>query len=331
MSGTLRIGTRGSALAVAQSGTVAEAIAAGGHEVELVTITTSGDEGQPGHDPKAGGDKARFTREIERALLDGEIDLAVHSAKDLPIEMPAGLALAGVPPRELPADAWVGPGGSLEEVPEGAAVGTSSLRRRSQLLAARPDLEIRPLRGNVDTRLRKLAEGECDAIVLAAAGLRRLGRGDQIAFPIGASLLTPAAGQGALALQARDGDERALAPAAAITNPRALIELTAERAVIRGLEADCDTPVGVASVRAPGIGGEGEGLALVGYAGMPDGSLWVRESVSGDAAQPVALAESLIELLDAAGAREILRRAADEAGDERPGAPLDERPGGPLL
>jgi hydroxymethylbilane synthase len=320
VSGTLRIGTRGSALALAQSGHVAAAIGPGAG-VELVTITTSGDEGQPGHDPKAGGDKARFTREIERALLAGEVDLAVHSAKDLPIEMPEGLTLAGVPPRELPADAWVGPGSSLEDVAEGAAVGTSSLRRRSQLLAARPDLEIRPLRGNVDTRLRKLADGECDAIVLAAAGLRRLGRGEEIAFPLGASVLTPAAGQGALALQAREGDEAALAAAAAITNPRALIELTAERAVVRGLEADCDTPVGVASVRAPGAGGEREGLTLVGYAGTLDGKLWVRESVSGDPAQPVALAESLIELLDAAGAREILRRAAVQADRERRGGP----------
>jgi hydroxymethylbilane synthase len=318
VSGTLRIGTRGSALALTQAAAVAEGIGLD-PEVDLVTITTSGDEGQPGHDPRKGGDKARFTREIERALLDGEVDLAVHSAKDLPIEMPDGLTLAGVPPRELPADAWIGPGGSLDDVREGAAVGTSSLRRRSQLLAARPDLEIRPLRGNVDTRLRKLAEGECDAIVLAAAGLRRLGRGEEIAFPIAASVLTPAAGQGALALQAREGDERALAAAAAITNPLALIELTAERAVVRSLEADCDTPVGVTSVR--GAGAEGERLTLVGYAGTPDGTVWVRESVSGDPAQPVALAESLVELLDAAGAREILRRAAAEVDRDRGGGP----------
>ena len=146
----LRIGTRGSALALAQSATVAEAIG----EAELVTIKTSGDEGQPGH---GGGDKARFVGEIERALLDGEIDLAVHSAKDLPIELPEGLALVGVPPRELPADVWIGPAESLAEVPEGARVGTGSVRRRSQLLAARPDLEVAEISGNVDTRLRKLS------------------------------------------------------------------------------------------------------------------------------------------------------------------------------
>lgn len=282
-------------------------------DAELVTITTAGDEGQPLHDPgpaatRAGpvgsaGDKARFVREIERALIDGEIDLAVHSAKDLPVELPAGLTLAGVPPRELPADAWIGAGRALAEIPAGTRVGTSSVRRRSQLLAARPDIEVVPLRGNVDTRLRKLAEGECDAIVLAAAGLHRLGRDGEIAFALGPSELTPAPGQGALAIEAREGDERALAAAAAITNPRALVELTAERAVVRGLEADCDTPVGVVSIRSA----EHE-LTLVGYAGAPDGTEWVRESVVGDPSQPVALAEALVEKLDGAGAREALGR-----------------------
>ncbi len=312
MSGpTLRIGTRGSALALAQAGTVAEAIG----DAELVPISTSGDEGRPGHEPTASGgagDKSRFVNEIERALLAGEIDLAVHSAKDLPAELPDGLELAGVPPRELPADAWIGAASSLGEVPDGASVGTSSLRRRSQLLAIRPDLEVRPLRGNVDTRLRKLAEGELDGIVLAAAGLRRLGREGEIAFALGPAEMTPAAGQGALALEARSGDERARAAAAAVTNPRALFELTAERAVIRALEADCDTPIGVVSVRPTGEG-EGEGLGLVAYAGSADGGEWVRESVTGDAAQPVALAEALVERLEAAGAREILARATGAA------------------
>jgi hydroxymethylbilane synthase len=293
----LRIGTRGSALALAQ----AEAVAAAIGGAELVAISTAGDEGGPEH---GGGDKSRFVRELERALLDGEVDVAVHSAKDLPVDIPEGLELAGVPPRELPADAWVGGAGSLEEVPEGARVGTASLRRRSQLLALRPDLRIEPLRGNVDTRLRKLVEGDHAGIVLAAAGLRRLDRAREIGFVLGPQELTPAAGQGALALEARTDDERAHAAAAAITNPRALIELTAERAVVRGLEADCDTPLGVSSVR------EGEALGLVGYAGAPDGSEWARESVLGDPAQPVAVAEALIEKLEGAGARQILRAAS---------------------
>lgn len=296
----IRLGTRGSALAVAQSSTVREALG-GPRRAELVTISVSGDEGRAGH---GGGDKSRFTHELERALLEGEIDLAVHSAKDLPIAEPDGLRLVGVPPRELPADVWVGTAGSLESVPEGASVGTASLRRRSQLLALRPDLELRPMRGNVDTRLRKLAAGECDGIVLAAAGLRRLGRVGEISFAFGPRELTPSAGQGALALQARADDERAAAAAAALTNPRALIELTAERAVVRALEADCDSPLGVASVR------DGEALALVGYVGLPDGSEWVRRTVSGDPSQPVAVAEALVEDLERAGAREILRRAA---------------------
>jgi hydroxymethylbilane synthase len=294
----LRIGTRGSALALAQAAAVAEAIG----EVELVTIKTSGDEGEPGH---AGGDKARFVREIERALLAGDIDLAVHSAKDLPTELPNGLELVGVPPRELPADAWVGAAGSLSAVAAGARIGTASLRRRSQLLALRPDLDVTSVRGNVDTRLRKLAAGEYEGIVLAAAGLGRLGLQEEIAFALGPLEMTPAAGQGALALEARRGDERTGPLAAAITNPRALIELTAERAVVRGMEADCDTPLGVTCVR-----GAGE-LAMVGYAGAADGSEWVRETVSGDPGQPVAVAEALVAKLDAGGAREILRRAAE--------------------
>ena len=308
--GALRIGTRGSALALAQAGAVANAI---GPDAELVPIKTSGDEGQPGHE---GSDKARFVREIERALLDDRIDLAVHSAKDLPIELPDGLTLAGVPPRELPADAWIGAAGSLEDVPQGAVVGTSSVRRRSQLLALRPDLDVRPLRGNVDTRLRKLAEGAYDGIVLAAAGLQRLGREDEIAFPLGPTEMTPAAGQGALALEARTDDERAREAAAALTNPRALFELTAERAVIRAMEADCDTPIGVASVR---VGENEDGLGLVGYVGSPDGVEWVRESVVGDAGQPVALAEALVARLEALGARAILQHLAGEF--EEPEAP----------
>lgn len=294
----LRIGTRGSALALAQAGVVAEAIG----EAELVPIKTSGDEGEAGH---AGGDKSRFVREIERALLDGEVDLAVHSAKDLPIELPDGLELVGVPPRELPADVWVGEATSLDDVVEGARVGTASLRRRSQLLALRADLEVVPIRGNVDSRLRKLASGEYDGIVLAAAGLGRLGRQGEVAFALGPMEMTPAAGQGALALEARAGDDRAAAAAAAITSPLALIELTAERAVVRGMGADCDTPLGVSCVRSDGE------LAMVGYVGAVDGGEWLRETVVGDPGQPVAVAEALLAALEAGGGREILRRAAE--------------------
>ncbi len=162
------------------------------------------------------GDKSRFVRGVERALLAGEAEVGVHSAKDLPGEMAAELEIAAVPPREDPADVWIGAGASLDEVPEGARVGTASLRRRAQLLAARPDLRVEELHGNVDTRLRKLAEGELDAIVLAAAGLRRLGRAAEIGFAIPVERMVPAAGQGALALQVRAGDEATTAAVAGV-------------------------------------------------------------------------------------------------------------------
>jgi hydroxymethylbilane synthase len=159
----LKLGTRGSALALAQAGLIADALGS----AEVVTVKS--DDGEP-------GDKSRFVRGVERALAAGEVDLGVHSAKDLPGELPEGLGLVGVPAREDPRDAFIGPAASLDDLPEGARVGTSSLRRRSQLLALRPDLQVLELRGNVDTRLAKLASGEYDGIVLAAAGLRRLGR-----------------------------------------------------------------------------------------------------------------------------------------------------------
>ena len=207
---TLRLGTRGSALALAQAEHVAALL---GGEVELVPITTSGDRG-------AGGDKARFVKEIEEALLAGEVDLAVHSAKDVPAELPDGLSIVGVPGRADPRDAICG-AASVGELAEGATVGTSSLRRRAQLLALRPDLQVLELHGNVDTRLRRLADGDYDALVLAAAGLERLGRGGEgDAVPAGA--MVPAPGQGCLALEARRGDERAGAAAAAVTERSAL-------------------------------------------------------------------------------------------------------------
>jgi hydroxymethylbilane synthase len=204
-SATLRLATRGSALALAQAELVAEML--GG--AELVEASS---DGEP-------GDKSRFVRGVERALLAGEADVGVHSAKDLPGEMPEGLEIAAVPAREDPADVWIGAGASLEDAPEGARVGTASLRRRAQLLAARPDLRVEELHGNVDTRLRKLAEGELDAIVLAAAGLRRLRRAEEIGFAIPAELMVPAAGQGALALQVRAGDAASAAAVAGRPSP----------------------------------------------------------------------------------------------------------------
>jgi hydroxymethylbilane synthase len=264
------------------------------------------------------GDKARFVRGVEQALLSEKADIGVHSAKDLPAELTEGLTLAAVPPREDAHDAWVGVGSSLEDVPEGARVGTASLRRRAQLLAARPDLRVEDLHGNVDTRLRKLSEGELDGIVLAVAGLRRLGREDEIAFAIPAEAMVPTAGQGALILQVRAGDEAATEAATRVGDAVALRELSAERATVALLEADCTSPIGVRA-SAGGVGGgaaaaagestSGSQMQIEGFVGLPDGSEWVRDRLDGDAAEPEALGRQLAKRLLSAGAREILDRA----------------------
>ena len=288
----MRVATRSSSLALAQAGTVAEAI--GGAELVQVR-NVAGDV----------SDKARFTRTVEEALRDGRADLGVHSAKDLPGEMPDDLALVGVPVREDPADAFVGSVAALADLPEGALIGTASLRRRSQILALRPDLEVVEIRGNVDTRLRKLAEGELHGIVLAAAGLKRLGREDEIAFRFGADEMVPAPGQGSLALQARAGDAGAAAAAAGISDPEALVEFTAERAATQALDASCETPLGICARHLDGT------LAVAGYAGLPDGSRWVRDALRGDPEQPAALGLALAERMLGAGAGEILAEARE--------------------
>jgi hydroxymethylbilane synthase len=294
----IRLGTRGSALALAQARLVADALAG---EVELVPIRTSGDEGGrgPPRPPDQGGDKARFVKEIEEALLAGRIDLAVHSAKDVPSELPDGLAIVGVPERADARDAICG-APALADLPAGAALGTSSLRRRSQLLALRPDLEVRELRGNVDTRLQRLAEGDYRAVVLAQAGLDRLGRGGE-----GAPLaeLVPAPGQGCLALEARAEGAVATAAAAAVTDHAALTCLTAERALVAGIEASCRTPVGAHAELDDGA------LRLTAFAGLPDGSRWIRDVHDGDPEDPAALGESVAERMLAVGARELLDAA----------------------
>jgi hydroxymethylbilane synthase len=309
----IRIATRGSALARAQAAQVAELL--GG--AELVEVSS---DGEP-------GDKGRFVRGVELALLSGEAEIGVHSAKDLPAEMPEGLAIAAVPVREDPADVWIGVGSSLGDAPEGARVGTASLRRRAQLLAARPDLRVEELHGNVDTRLRKLAGGEADAIVLAAAGLRRLGLDGEASFAIPAEAMTPAAGQGALVLQARADDEGAIATAAAIGEERALRELTAERAAVALLGATCATPIGV-HARVTGGGGQGKGdsrsegnpkagpgsIVVEAFVGLPDGGEWIRDRVEGDAGEPAAVGALLAERLLGAGADEILDRAEGWSG-----------------
>lgn len=310
----IRLGTRGSALALTQARHVASLL---DDDVELVEITTSGDRG-------AVGDKARFVKEIEQALIDERIDLAVHSAKDVPADLPDGCSIVGVPARADPRDALClgaaaldgsaagsAAGGAeqalVSSLPEAARVGTASVRRRSQLLARRPDLSVEELRGNVDTRLRKLAEGRYDAIVLAVAGLSRLGRPGEGA-PIAVDELVPCPGQGCLVLEARSGDEHAAALAQAITDAGALRALTAERALVGALDATCNTPVGALAEDRGGT------LVLCAYVGLPDGSHWIADALPGDAARPAALGETVAQRLLLAGARELLAEAEQMAG-----------------
>ena len=291
----IRLGTRGSALALAQAGLVASWI---DDEVELVPITTTGDR-RTSVPPLE--DKSRFVKEIEEALLAGEVDLAVHSAKDVPADLPEGLAIVGVPERADPRDSLCG-AQAIASLPEGATVGTGSLRRRSQLLALRPDLDVRDLRGNVDTRLRRLADGDFDAIVLAEAGLERLGRSGE-GSPVGVAELLPAAGQGCLALEARADDARVAEAAAALTSPDALAALLAERALVGGLDAGCRTPMGA-------LGRVRDGrLELSAYVGLPDGSEWIRDVLEEPASEPAAVGRAVAERLLSAGAAELLAKA----------------------
>ena len=292
----IRLGTRGSALALAQARWVAERLAG---EVELAPITTSGDERSRGTPEVT--DKARFVKEIEEALLAGSIDLAVHSAKDVPAELPDGLAIVGVPERADARDALCG-ADSVDSLPSGSVVGTASLRRRAALLALRPDLEVRGLRGNVDTRLRRLAEGDFDAIVLASAGLVRLARGEE-GSALDPDSFVPAAGQGCLLLEARADDDAVAAAAASLTDRSALTCLTAERALVQALGATCHTPVGAHATL------DGNALRVTSFVGLPDGSRWVRDELEGDTREPAALGNAVAERMTAAGAAELLAEA----------------------
>jgi hydroxymethylbilane synthase len=296
----IRLGTRGSALALAQARWVAERLPS----TRLVPITTSGDRDSARPTATPRDDKSRFVKEIEEALLAGEVDLAVHSAKDVPGELPEGLSIVGVPERADPLDALCG-APSLDGLAIGEVLGTSSVRRRAQLLALRPDLSVRELRGNVDTRLRRLADGAFDAIVVARAGLMRLGRGDE-----GAPLpeLVPAPGQGCLVLEARSDDEAVRESAAALTDADALAALTAERALVSALEATCNTPIGAWARREDGA------FLLTTFVGLPDGSHWIRDDLGGDAADPAGLGREVARRLVTAGARELLDEAERAAG-----------------
>ncbi|MGN6372700.1 MAG: hydroxymethylbilane synthase [Solirubrobacteraceae bacterium] len=285
----MRIGTRGSALARAQAQLIANRLPG----AQLVVVSTSGDRGE------RTSDKARWVDAIEQALLCGEIDLAVHSAKDVPSQLADGLELVGCPPRADARDALCG-AASIADLPEGARVGTSSLRRAAQLRALREDIEPVALRGNVDTRLRRLSEAQSTlhAIVLARAGLQRLGHDD--GTPL--DELVPAAGQGTLALEARVGDKRIQEAVAPLRDSETELALAAERSLVRALDADCHTALG-AHARVDRVSGCGR-VELEAWIGLQDGSAWIADKLVGE--DPNALGKEVAQRMLTMGAREML-------------------------
>jgi hydroxymethylbilane synthase len=291
---TLRIGTRRSRLALAQAGEVAEALRRAGAEVELVPMTTSGDRGaDPSSDPA--GLKGLFVAEIVRALRDEAVDLAVHSAKDLPAEDDDDLVIAAVPPRASALDVLVTRRGELTA---GARVGTSSVRRQAQVFRWRPDVLLKDLRGNVDTRLRKLADGDVDGLVLAAAGLLRLGVVPEHAAPMSLAEMVPAPGQGCLAVQARTDDTRTREALVALDDPPSREALVAERRLMRAFGGGCALPLGAFAERA------GPRIRMVAIVLTPDGGRYARTEVEADSPEEVAELARLD--LAAGGADEIL-------------------------
>jgi hydroxymethylbilane synthase len=291
----MRLGTRASALALAQARWVAERLRDAGTPAEIVEITTLGDRGA------AVPDKSRWVSELERALLEDRIDVAVHSAKDVPTELEAGLELIAVPQRADARDVICG-AASLSSVRPGGRIGTSSLRRAAQIRALRDDVEVVSLRGNVDTRLRKLAEGQADALVLALAGLERLGRAGEAGGVI--AEFVPAAGQGALALEVCAGvvDRAQLA---AVDDMSSRVAVTAERQLVHALGASCNTPVGAHARWA----NDRRGLTIAGWVGLPDGSAWLRDEMTGE---PATVGALCAQRMQAAGATELLAQAERE-------------------
>ena len=292
----LTIGSRGSQLALWQAHWVKRELEARGETCRIEIIKTTGDRITDVPLAKV-GTKGLFTKEIEEALLDGRIDLAVHSLKDLPTELPAGLIIAAIPAREDPRDALVG--ATLTTLASGARVGTSSLRRVAQLRAVRPDLAIESVRGNVDTRLRKLGEGQYDALVMAAAGLRRLGWEARIAESLPVDVMCPAVGQGALAIETREASDAARS-CARLDDTATRLGVEAERAVLATLGGGCQVPIGAYGRIA------GDRLDLVAIVASPDGTRLIRKNAAGPAGERVRIGEELGRQLLDAGARGIL-------------------------
>ncbi len=306
MTERVRIGTRGSLLARTQAEGIAAAIRriSSTLTVEVIPIRTQGDTA-PSSSPLPAGGKGLFVKEIEEALLAKQIDLAVHSAKDLPAALPSGLTLAAVPEREDPRDVLIAKEGRpVRDLPPGARVGTSSIRRRAQLLHVRPDLVIVPLRGNVETRIRKLESEPLDAIVLAAAGLHRLNLGRCVTEYLDEETCLPAIGQGALGLEIRTEDREMAVLLDPLDHPPSRRALTAERAFLRHLGGDCQTPL-AARGRI-----EEKKLILTGLVASRDGKILLRDTVAGRPDEAEDLGRQLADRLREKGAQEILSEAA---------------------
>jgi hydroxymethylbilane synthase len=292
----LVIGSRGSQLALWQANYIKDRLDARGVETRIEIIHTKGDKILDVALNKVGG-KGLFTKEIEDALLERRIDLAVHSLKDLPTELPKGLTIASIPQRVEPLDAIVG--GKLRDLKFGATVGTSSLRRIAQLKRVRPDLDVQSIRGNVDTRISKVEKGQYDAIVLAAAGLRRLGWGDIISETFRADIILPAVGQGALAVETLE-EGAGLDACKPLDDPWAHFAVTAERAMLAALGGGCQTPIGAYATL------ENTELFLTGGVFSADGSTMIRYTATGDCTRPAELGRNVAKVLLNRGAGSIL-------------------------
>jgi len=308
----LRIGSRGSQLALWQASHIKTLLQARGHQVEIEIIKTTGDRITDVALAQV-GTKGMFTKEIEEALFDNRVDLAVHSLKDLPTEIPTDFEIAAITTREDARDVFCSRKfNSIDELPAGAKVGTSSLRRQAQLRALRADLNIHPLRGNVDTRLRKLDAGDYDAVILAAAGLNRLGKRESMRQVLPAKLMCPAAGQGALAIEIRKGDSGVRQHIAFLDDHAARITTTCERALLNQMGGGCQVPIGALAEVVSGR------LHLEAVVARPDGTKVLRESGDGD--DPVLLGENVGRVLLSRGGDEILREVYGEtaAAPEQP-------------
>lgn len=302
----VRIGARGSLLSVTQTEWVAEQLRARGLHVEVHKIKTTGDKIQDVPLAKIGG-KGLFVKEIEEALLSGAIDLAVHSMKDMPTKIPDGLHIGAIPKREDPRDALITRNNiTWANLPSGSKIGTSSLRRQAQLKRSRPDLLFAPLRGNLDTRIRKLSNGEIDAIVLATAGLNRMGWQDKITERLSVDVSLPAIGQGALAIECKIEDQQTNAAIAFLNDPKTACEIAAERALMIRLEGGCQTPIA-------GFAEESAGeITLTAVVLNLDGTQIVRERQTAPIAQAAALGTRVAEALLSHGGEEILKSLLEE-------------------